>query len=66
MDEYAYLWTNSARWNVLFSCRDCGRDVLVVACCNPEEFMRCRACEVTYVHGVSDRLLGLALEDLDR
>jgi hypothetical protein len=50
-------------WRVLFSCADCGSDVLQFVRVNPDEHLRCDPCEARHVRNVSDRLLRLALRD---
>ena len=53
-----------AYWRVLFTCQDCGTDVVRLVHGNPDEVVRCFGCESTHVHRVSDRLLSLALRDV--
>jgi len=57
-------WSTAPCWKVLFTCLDCGSDVLQVVRSNPDEHVRCGPCEVHHVRIVSDRLLRLALHDL--
>ena len=61
-DKFSARVDNSY-WRVLFTCADCGADVVRVVRVNPDELVRCFECEAAHVHRVSDRLLRLALSD---
>jgi len=61
------VWSTASRWTcwtVLFTCLDCGSDVLQTIRTNPDEQVRCTPCEVRHVRHVSDRLLRLAMDDV--
>jgi hypothetical protein len=57
-------WSVGSLWKVLFSCRECGADVLQLVHSNPDEHVRCLPCEAMHVRAVSDRLLNLSVLDL--
>ena len=57
-------WIAEEFWRVLFTCQDCGADVVHFVRGNPDEAVRCFGCEFNHVHCVSDRLLQLALRDI--
>jgi hypothetical protein len=61
-DADGLCWTAPC-WTILFTCCDCGSDVLRLVRSNPDEYVRCLPCEATHVRHVSDRLLRLALRD---
>jgi hypothetical protein len=58
------VWSAALCWTVLFTCRDCGSDVLQLVHTNPDEHVRCVPCEANHVRKVSHRLLQLALNDV--
>jgi hypothetical protein len=57
-------WMTHALWRALFSCQDCGADVVRLVRSNPDELVRCFGCEASHAHRISDRLLQLALHDV--
>jgi hypothetical protein len=61
-DDFGH-WRARECWRVLFTCQDCGADVVRFVRGSPDEAVRCFGCEVHHVHHVSDRLLELALHD---